>query len=182
MQTYVATHDHDCRFLTISSTSEGVDEADVIGTLPWMHIDEQDREQNMIQFRTIYKAGVKAHSYGSFFRNAEIYYYTTLHWVGAKEVACVNITHEFPGLVRDLSRREMQVMLAMGCGRSTKEVAKLLGIKPQTVHVHQHSMRGKLGIPSIEKLVLFAQCFATASGRTHADPTPMQLIATLTPN
>ncbi len=172
MQTYVATHGHDCRFLTISSTSEGVDEADVIGSLPWTHIDEQDRERNMGQFRTIYKAGVKTHSYGTFFRNGEIYYYTNLHWVGAKEVACINITHEFSGLVRDLSRREMQVMLTMGRGTSTKEIAKLLGIKPQTVHVHQHSMRGKLGIPSIEKLVLFSQCFATACGCTHTDPLP----------
>jgi DNA-binding NarL/FixJ family response regulator len=55
-----------------------------------------------------------------------------------------------------LTRREKQILLAIADGRSTRELAKTLGISPLTVETHLKSIYGKLGVHSRVEAITFA--------------------------
>jgi DNA-binding NarL/FixJ family response regulator len=47
-----------------------------------------------------------------------------------------------------LTGQEMKVLDALGAGRSNKEIAKVLGLSPNTVKTHTASLYAKLGVTS----------------------------------
>lgn len=55
-------------------------------------------------------------------------------------------------LVRGLSERERQVFTLVGWGRTTKEIAGLLGIGVKTVETHRLRLRDKLGVRELDAL------------------------------
>jgi DNA-binding NarL/FixJ family response regulator len=55
-----------------------------------------------------------------------------------------------------LSFRESQLMGQLARGRSAKEIAEALGIRPRTIETHQRNLRRKLHIPSQSLLVKHA--------------------------
>jgi DNA-binding NarL/FixJ family response regulator len=55
-----------------------------------------------------------------------------------------------------LSARERQVVQLIGEGKSTKEIAGILGISIKTVESHRGRLMGKLGIHEIASLVRYA--------------------------
>jgi DNA-binding NarL/FixJ family response regulator len=55
-----------------------------------------------------------------------------------------------------LTRRERQVVQLLAEGKSTKEVAMVLGLSVKTAETHRSNIMGKLGLHSISELVLYA--------------------------
>lgn len=55
-----------------------------------------------------------------------------------------------------LSERELEVLQQIADGRSSKEIAPLLGISPRTVDTHRQNVMDKLGIHSLAGLVKYA--------------------------
>lgn len=53
----------------------------------------------------------------------------------------------------DLSPRQEEVLLLMKEGKSTKEIAALLGINKRTVEMHRAAAMKKAGVPSHQELV-----------------------------
>jgi two-component system, NarL family, response regulator NreC len=55
-----------------------------------------------------------------------------------------------------LTRRERQVVQLLAEGKSTKEVASLLGLSVKTAETHRSNIMGKLGLHSVSELVMYA--------------------------
>lgn len=55
-----------------------------------------------------------------------------------------------------LTRRERDVLLALGDGLSDKEIAERLYVSKETVHTHMVNMLGKLGVQSRMQALIFA--------------------------
>ncbi len=55
-----------------------------------------------------------------------------------------------------LTKRERQVIQLLAEGKSTKEVAALLGLSVKTAETHRSNIMGKLGLHSVSELVLYA--------------------------
>ncbi|HXN10277.1 MAG TPA: LuxR C-terminal-related transcriptional regulator, partial [Steroidobacteraceae bacterium] len=58
---------------------------------------------------------------------------------------------------RGLSPRELQVLRLLVQGRSTREIARVMGINPKTVSNHQSLIRQKLGADTPIELLHVAQ-------------------------
>jgi DNA-binding NarL/FixJ family response regulator len=56
----------------------------------------------------------------------------------------------------DLTTREREILRLLAEGRSSKEVAGLLGISPRTVDAHRATIMHKLGVHSLGELIHFA--------------------------
>jgi DNA-binding CsgD family transcriptional regulator len=55
-----------------------------------------------------------------------------------------------------LSPREREVLAGVGCGLTSKEIAKKLGISSLTVDAHRESLRRKLAAKTTASLVKWA--------------------------
>lgn len=55
-----------------------------------------------------------------------------------------------------LTRREREIVQLLAEGRTTKEVAQLLGISVKTAETHRSALMGKLKIHNVAQLVLYA--------------------------
>ena len=55
-----------------------------------------------------------------------------------------------------LSPRERQIVQMIAEGRSTKEIARSLGLSPRTVETHRANILHKLNLPSVAELVRYA--------------------------
>lgn len=60
------------------------------------------------------------------------------------------------GSLPTLSARENEIVRLLAEGKSTKDMACLLGISFKTVETHRHNLMRKLNLHSVAKLVLFA--------------------------
>lgn len=59
-------------------------------------------------------------------------------------------------VVTPLSRRELQVLLLLVQGQTSKEVAATLAISPRTVETHRANIMQKLGLKTLAELVRYA--------------------------
>jgi DNA-binding CsgD family transcriptional regulator len=55
-----------------------------------------------------------------------------------------------------LSRREREVLKLVVEGRTSKEIAVLIGVKPSSIHTYRSRIMGKLEIEDIASLVRLA--------------------------
>ena len=85
-----------------------------------------------------------------------------LHRAAANERAHVPspATHA----VADLSERERQVFLQLGLGRSTAEIAEVLGVSVKTIESHREAIKAKLGLPHTNALVARAALWVREQG------------------
>jgi len=60
------------------------------------------------------------------------------------------------GALDSLSVREREVMALVVQGRTSKEIARLVGVKPATVDTYRSRLMAKLDVPDICGLVRFA--------------------------
>jgi DNA-binding NarL/FixJ family response regulator len=56
----------------------------------------------------------------------------------------------------ELSRRQREVLQLLAEGRSAKEIARILKIRPRTVAFHKHTMKQALGVKTTAELVQLA--------------------------
>ena len=72
-----------------------------------------------------------------------------------------------------LTRRESEVIKLLAEGKSTKDVAAILGLSVKTAETHRSNIMGKLGLHSVSELVLYAVrnniVQATSSGEHSSD-------------
>ncbi|MEV7784374.1 response regulator transcription factor [Streptomyces sp. NPDC088106] len=73
-----------------------------------------------------------------------------------------------PGLTRELSVREREILTMLATGQDSASIARDLGLSPLTVKTHITRMLGKLGIRRRGHLVAFAyESGLIAPGMTH---------------
>ena len=60
------------------------------------------------------------------------------------------------GALGSLSAREREVMALVVQGRTSKEIARIVGLKPATVDTYRSRLMAKLDVPDICGLVRFA--------------------------
>ena len=65
-------------------------------------------------------------------------------------------TYSGEGMVEALTEREVEVLRALGTGKSNKEIAADLFISAYTVQVHVRNIMGKLGVSSRTEAVSYA--------------------------
>ena len=56
----------------------------------------------------------------------------------------------------DLSRREREVLQAIACGQSNKQIAEKLGISPNTINIHRTNLLSKMNVNSTAALLVSA--------------------------
>lgn len=66
--------------------------------------------------------------------------------------------------VASLSERERQVLLQLGLGRATAEIAAALGVSVKTVESHREAIKAKLGLAHSNALVARAALWAREQG------------------
>ncbi|HVT73200.1 MAG TPA: response regulator transcription factor [Lacunisphaera sp.] len=66
--------------------------------------------------------------------------------------------------LNDLSERELQVFIQLGLGRSTQEIAGVLGVSVKTIESHREAIKTKLGLPHANALVARAALWARDLG------------------
>lgn len=67
-------------------------------------------------------------------------------------------------VMSSLSERELQVFLQLGLGRSTQEIATVLGVSMKTIESHREAIKAKLELPHANALVARAALWARAQG------------------
>ena len=55
-----------------------------------------------------------------------------------------------------LTKREIQILQQIGSGKSTKDIAILLNLKPSTIETHRKNIRKKLSLVRKGKLIQYA--------------------------
>ena len=60
------------------------------------------------------------------------------------------------GALDSLSVREREVMVLVVQGRTSKEIARIVGVKPATIDTYRSRLMAKLDVPDICGLVRFA--------------------------
>ncbi len=63
-----------------------------------------------------------------------------------------------------LSERELQVFIQLGQGRSTQEIATVLGVSTKTIESHRENIKGKLDLPHANALVARAALWVREQG------------------
>lgn len=63
---------------------------------------------------------------------------------------------ELPVRLRELSKREKEVVQFVAKGYKSKEVAEALGIKVKTVETHRANIMNKLALRNVAQLVIYA--------------------------
>jgi len=58
--------------------------------------------------------------------------------------------------LKALTPREREVLLLVVAGRTSKEIARLVGVKPSTVDTYRSRIMAKLGVEDLPSLVRFA--------------------------
>lgn len=67
---------------------------------------------------------------------------------------CADRTGDQPSRCRDsLTQREREVLEHLLLGRTSKEIARSLGISPRTAEVHRRNLLGKCGAGSVKELL-----------------------------
>lgn len=66
--------------------------------------------------------------------------------------------------LNELSERELQVLIQLGLGRSTQEIAGVLGVSVKTIESHREAIKTKLGLPHANALVARAALWARDLG------------------
>jgi two-component system invasion response regulator UvrY len=61
-----------------------------------------------------------------------------------------------PPALKRLSAREVQVLKMVAEGRSSKEIARALGVQPATIDTYRSRLMAKLGVNDIAALVRLA--------------------------
>ena len=61
-----------------------------------------------------------------------------------------------PDLLKQLSRREREVLKFVVEGRTSKEIAAFIGVKPSSIHTYRSRIMAKLEIRDIASLVRLA--------------------------
>lgn len=69
-------------------------------------------------------------------------------------------THE----LEVLSERELHVFTQLGHGRSTQEIAAVLGVSAKTIETHRENIKSKLGLPHANALVARAALWVREQG------------------
>jgi len=88
--------------------------------------------------------------------------------------ACLSLRLEQAHEGVTLTRREQEILLLMGHGRSYKSVAGLLFISVGTVRNHVHNIRHKLGISEREQLLTLAREVAARTARAGDEAQPTE--------
>jgi DNA-binding CsgD family transcriptional regulator len=70
--------------------------------------------------------------------------------------ATLNQRRKEAGALDRLSLREREVMALVVQGRTSKEIARIVGVKPATVDTYRSRLMAKLDVPDICGLVRFA--------------------------
>lgn len=60
------------------------------------------------------------------------------------------------GSVIPLTRRELEVLEHLKCGKSTKQIAGALSVSPRTVDVHRSNIKKKLGLRTGAEVIAYA--------------------------
>lgn len=71
-----------------------------------------------------------------------------------EEFRTKTMVSEFPTIVPRLSRREMELLRELGCGRSNKDISSALNISQQTVKNHISSIFRKMAVDDRTQAVL----------------------------
>ncbi|MHB8256159.1 MAG: response regulator transcription factor [Acidiferrobacterales bacterium] len=66
-----------------------------------------------------------------------------------------------------LTVREREILIQVAEGKTSKEIARSLGISPRTVEVHRSHIMGKLGADSLADLIRIGQLCASATFPVH---------------
>ncbi len=66
--------------------------------------------------------------------------------------------------IEKLSDREFEIFQLVGHGKSTRDIAKQLGLSPKTVDVHRANIKEKLGLRDVHELIRQAVCWVEDSG------------------
>jgi two-component system nitrate/nitrite response regulator NarL len=80
-------------------------------------------------------------------------------------------TQSLPPSHDALSRRERELFMYLGSGRTTREIANLLGLSVKTVATHRINIQAKLGLRNRAALAREAVLWTTATG-WQASPLP----------
>jgi DNA-binding NarL/FixJ family response regulator len=67
-----------------------------------------------------------------------------------------NKTRSREGSINLLSRREIEILTFFADGKSTKNIARLLGVSPRTIETHSASIIRKLGAANRVQAVVMA--------------------------
>jgi RNA polymerase sigma factor (sigma-70 family) len=59
-------------------------------------------------------------------------------------------------LLQGLSPREREVLVLVVQGRTSKEIARVIGVKPSTIDTYRSRIMAKLGMDDLPSLVRFA--------------------------
>ena len=59
-------------------------------------------------------------------------------------------------LLQALSRREREVLILVVQGRTSKQIAQVIGVQPSTIDTYRSRIMAKLGIEDLASLVRFA--------------------------
>lgn len=71
--------------------------------------------------------------------------------------------------IQKLTDREFEIFQLVGHGKSTRDIAKQLGLSPKTVDVHRANIREKLNIKDVTALVRHAVRWVETQGNTQPE-------------
>lgn len=174
---YFAIYNHDCRFIFLSASTPGTDVDSFIGHHPWEFVLEKEREWIKKQLLKVWEPNCDSHQYGFLWTNPsdpdmKRYYYQHTWWVDCGEVAACARIAEFPLEWSLLSVDECEIMRTLGSGCGVKSAARTHGLNANALHQRIKRIRGKLGLNSIDQVMVLAGLWREAlksedSGMRH---------------
>ena len=127
------------------------------GDLVWRHLANESSERAKLGFARVVSLREEAtlelaNKRGEHFR-------TWLWPLESPELAVCILSISIPQELKNLTRREREILGQLALGRSTREIAETLDVSASTVHTHLRRSREKLSMPSVESLTGFAARF-----------------------
>lgn len=91
------------------------------------------------------------------------------YWVGQADACVILVTNEYPADFLALTRRELEIMLALGRVRTPGEIASDLDLSRNTVETHIKRIRQKTGLTGIDAIRSFASQLSEKTGMIPSD-------------
>lgn len=149
-ETFVLLCDWRGQFVWASGTKHRLK----VGEYVWSHLTVTSRETTQAAIARV--VTLRENQSLVVENDCGMHYRTWLWPLNSPEVAVCVLGIRIPQELARLSEREIECLSQLAQGRSTREIAKTLGISISTTHTHLRRSREKLKLRTTEALIGFA--------------------------
>ena len=137
------------------------------GNLAWQHLTKESAENAKLAFARV--VSLREETTLEIENRRGEHFRVWLWPLDKPEIAVCILSISIPRELKDLTKREREILGLLALGHTTKGIAEELDVSASTVHTHLRRSRDKLSMATVESLTGFAARFC------HPNAAPLKM-------